>query len=90
MFSSNVIAVVKQRMNKIKRFCKKQTIFVTDYQTPNEMTPQCGNLRILRENNFGDFRSSKTAVFAIFETANFTDLVNFKLQKVKKISIQHL
>ena len=37
----------------------------------------------LREINFGQYRSSKTAVFAIFETLNFVDLENYSLQKVK-------
>ena len=40
--------------------------------------------QILREINFGEFRSSKNAIFAIFGTPNFIDLVNFSLQKVQK------
>ena len=37
---------------------------------------QCGNLRIfltqiLREINFGEFKSAKSAVFAILEALNF-------------------
>ena len=39
---------------------------------------------ILREINFGDSRSFKTAVFAIIEALNFDDLVNFSLQKLQK------
>ena len=38
----------------------------------------------LREINFGESRSSKTAVFAIFGALNFLDLVDFNLQKVQK------
>ena len=40
--------------------------------------------QILREINFGDFKSSKTAIFAILGALNFVDLVNFGLQKVIK------
>ena len=39
--------------------------------------------QILREINFGEYRSSKTAVFAILGALNLVDLVNFSLQKVK-------
>ena len=48
---------------------------------------------ILRETNFGESRSSKTAVFAFFESLNLVNLVNFSLQKVQqliKIEIQSL
>ena len=38
--------------------------------------------QILREINFGQSRSSKTAIFAFFEGPNFVKLVNFSLQKV--------
>ena len=51
----------------------------------------CATTQILREINFDDSRSSKTAVFAIFEAQNFVDLVNSileKEQKVIKIKIQ--
>ena len=41
-------------------------------------------IQILREINFGEPQSSKTAVFAIFGALNFADLVNFSLQKVQK------
>ena len=40
--------------------------------------------QILREINFGEFRSSKTAAFAIFRSLNFADLVNFSLPKRTK------
>ena len=40
---------------------------------------------ILREINFGESRSSKTADFAIFCALNFDKLVNYSLQKVQKI-----
>ena len=46
--------------------------------------------QILREINFGEIRSAKTAGFAIFGTLN---LVNYSLQKVQKfmkIKIQSL
>ena len=49
--------------------------------------------QILREINFGEIRSAKTAVFAIFGTLNFVNLVNYSLQKVQKflkIKIQSL
>ena len=49
--------------------------------------------QILREINFGESRSSKTAVFAILGAVNFVDLVKFSLQKVQKfirIKIQSL
>ena len=36
---------------------------------------------ILREINFGDSKSSKTAVFANFWALSFVNLVNFSLQK---------
>ena len=41
--------------------------------------------QILREINFGEFRNSKIAVFAIFGPLEFVNLVNFSLQKVHKI-----
>ena len=40
--------------------------------------------QILREINFEDSRSAKTAVCAILEALNFVNLVNISLQKVKK------
>ena len=40
--------------------------------------------QILREINFGESRTSKTAVFAVFGALNFANLVNFNLQKVQK------
>jgi len=42
-------------------------------------------IHILREINFGEFGSSKKAIFAIFWALNFVALVNFSLQKVAKI-----
>ena len=48
---------------------------------------------ILREINFVDSRSAKTAVFAILGAVNFVHMVNFslqKLQKFMKIKIQSL
>ena len=39
--------------------------------------------QILREINFRDSRSAKTAVFAIFGAVNFFHLGNFSLQKVQ-------
>ena len=39
---------------------------------------------ILREINFEDSRSAKSAVFAILQAGNFVPLVNFSLQKVPK------
>ena len=39
---------------------------------------------ILREINFGEFRSSKNANFDILGALNFVDLVDFSLQKVQK------
>ena len=41
--------------------------------------------QILREINFGESRSSKTAIFAIQGALNFVDLVNFTFQKVQKL-----
>ena len=49
--------------------------------------------QILREINFEECGSSKTAVFVIFGALNFVALVNFSLQKVQtfmKIKIQSL
>ena len=40
---------------------------------------------ILREINFVNSRSTKTAVFAILGAANFVHLINFSLQKVQKL-----
>ena len=48
---------------------------------------------ILREINFEDSRSAKSANFAILGAVNFVHLVHFSLQKVKKsmkIKIQSL
>ena len=45
--------------------------------------------QILREINFGEFRSFKIAVFVILGAQNFVVLLNFSLQKVQKfIKIQ--
>ena len=41
--------------------------------------------QILREINFGEFRSSKTAIFAIKGALNFVYLVDISLQKWKQI-----
>ena len=41
--------------------------------------------QILREINFGDSSSAKTAVFAILGAVNFVHLVNMSLQKSAKI-----
>ena len=38
--------------------------------------------QILREINFGETRSSETAIYAIFGALNLVDLVNFSFQKV--------
>ena len=49
--------------------------------------------QILREINFEDSRSAKSAVFAILGAVNFAHLVNVSLQKVQKfmkITIQSL
>ena len=40
--------------------------------------------QILREINFGESRSSQTAIFATLETLNLANLVNFTLQKVQQ------
>ena len=42
-------------------------------------------IQILREINFGESRSSKIAIFAIFGTAKFVNLINFNLPKSVKI-----
>ena len=42
-------------------------------------------IEILREINFGEYKSSKTAYLAIMETLNFGNFVNFSLQKRAKI-----
>ena len=50
-------------------------------------------IQIFREINFGESRSSKTAVFAIFGVLNLVNLIHFCLQKVQKfikIQIQSL
>ena len=41
-------------------------------------------IQILREIKFGESRSFKTAVFALYGTLDFVYLVNFSLQKVQK------
>ena len=53
---------------------------------------QCGNFMIflsiiqsLREINFGESRSPKTAICAIFGDVKFVNLVTFSLQKVLKL-----
>ena len=55
-----------------------------DYNINVLVGTQCENfsvIQILREINFGKFRRSKTAVFAIFVALNFVNLANFRLQK---------
>ena len=50
-------------------------------------------IQILREINFGESRSCKTAFLAIFRALNFIDLVNSSLprmQKIMKMKIQRL
>ena len=46
--------------------------------------------QILREINFGEFRSSKTDGFVILKAPNFVELVNFGLQKVQILKYQNL
>ena len=41
--------------------------------------------QILREINFEESRSAKTAIFAILRAVNLVHLVNFSLRKVGKI-----
>ena len=41
--------------------------------------------QILREINFEESRSYKSAVFAIIEALNFVNLVNYSLQMVQKL-----
>ena len=41
--------------------------------------------QILCESNFGEFRSSKTAIFAILGALNFVDLFDFSLQEVQNL-----
>ena len=45
---------------------------------------------ILGEINFEESRICKTATFAILETLNFVDLVNFSLQEVTKCIIYEI
>ena len=45
-------------------------------------------IQILREINFGEFRSCKTAFYAILGALNFVEMVNFSHQKVQKF-IKH-
>ena len=40
--------------------------------------------QILREINFGEYRSSKNAVLAILGALKMIDLVNFSFEKVQK------
>jgi len=40
--------------------------------------------QILREINFGESKSSKTIIFAIFGALRFVDLVDFSFQKMQK------
>ena len=40
--------------------------------------------QVLREINFGEPRSIKTAIYAVLGALNFVDLVDFSLQKMKK------
>ena len=42
-------------------------------------------IQILREVKIGEFRSSKTAIFAILGALKFVNLVDFSLQKVQAI-----
>ena len=46
---------------------------------------QCENFHILRDINFEDCRSAKSAVFAILGAVNFVHLVIFSFQKVQKL-----
>ena len=47
-------------------------------------------IQILREINFGESRSSKIAIFAIFGTAKFVNLINFNLSKsIKNLKNQN-
>ena len=42
-------------------------------------------IQILREFNFGESKSSKTAIFAIFGALNFVKLVHLSRQKVQNV-----
>ena len=67
---------------------EKQIRYMTVWKFQNFCITQ-----ILREINFVDSRSVKTAFFAILRAANFVHLVNFNLRKVHKftkIKIQSL
>ena len=45
--------------------------------------------QIFREINFGESRSSKTAVLTILEALKMINLVNFSLQKMQKFMENH-
>ena len=50
-------------------------------------------IQVLLEINFGESRSCKTAVFALFGAMNFVQMANFSLQKMQiylKIKIKSL
>ena len=47
-------------------------------------------IQILREINFGESRSTKTAVFAISGSLYFDNLLNICLQKVKKFTLENV
>ena len=71
-------------MPEEKRFVQKKSFLRVSNRRG---CTQCGKfhdfsvIQILREINFGESRSSKITVFAIFGALNIVDLINFSLQK---------
>ena len=68
---------------KFLKFVNRKNYFIVFFSAANFW--QNSIIQILREINFGEPRSCKTFVCAIFGTLNFVDLVNYSLLKVQKL-----
>ena len=64
-----------------KSFHKIQGIHIENYQEAVWKIQYFCTTQILREINFGDCRSAKTAVFAILRAVKIVHIINFSLKK---------
>ena len=69
----------------LMNFNLKKVLNVINIQEPLKLQILHSVTQILREINFRESRSSKSAFFAILEALIFVDLMNFSLLKVQNV-----